>query len=248
MSPDLAVSTGLGGEKAFYERDWQRRIEAAITCAVTAIPRAEAMLSLLRGGERLLDLGCGDGSFAALAKRLYQEVFGIDISSSALKVARERGATVCQLNLNEDELRFPAEYFDAIVCFHVIEHIFDPVDILRKVFRVLKPEGQFLLTCPNILQWRKLITLVFSQSFPRTSGDPMGYDGGHLHYFTLRDMEGLLRAAGFREIRAHALFAGGRPWAVFIKQSLPRGVLSWNSCRLPSPLLIPKVAQGTSRS
>ena len=87
--------------------------------------------------------------------------------------------------------------FAACSCLDVIEHVPDPLRLLRELRRVLKPGGQLVLSTPNIRCFRHIVRLLFSGRFPRTSDDDFVWGGGHLHYFTRKDMLGLLGTAGF---------------------------------------------------
>src|SRR5438034_356763 len=65
---------------------------------------------------------------------------------------------------------------------------------------VLVPGGTLIVLVPNIRQYYRMYQLLVRGRFPRTSGDPEGMDGGHLHYFTFSDVRELLENAGFSAI------------------------------------------------
>ena len=73
---------------------------------------------------------------------------GIDIDPETVKAVRSRGLDV-RLGTLEAQ-GFPADYFDAIVMNHVIEHIHDPLEHLRECHRVLKKGGVLSLATPNV--------------------------------------------------------------------------------------------------
>ena len=160
---------------------------------------------LVSGGERLLDVGCGDGTFATLVISEYQEVYGVDISSEAVQRAKKRGVKAFQVNLNSEPLPFEPNYFDTVTCLDVIEHVFDPRVLINEIYRVLEPAGEGVITFPNIRFLRCLQSIIFAGRFPKTSGDSSLYNGGHLHCFTSKDMEILLENAGFRVLAKRGL-------------------------------------------
>ncbi len=149
-------------------------------------------LKLIDKGERLLDIGCGDDTLGYFAKNKYKEVYGVDISKEALKIAEKRGIIVKKVNLNEEKLPFENEYFDAVTCLDVIEHVFEPRDLIKEINRVLKRGGILIISTPNIRYWRHILSLIVRGRFPRTSGDDEFWDGDHIHYFTYKDIELLL--------------------------------------------------------
>ena len=66
--------------------------------------------------DRLLDIGCGDGSLTLLLKERVgaKEVFGIEMSSEGMEAAQKRGINSFKLNVEEENLPFEDGYFDAI--------------------------------------------------------------------------------------------------------------------------------------
>jgi SAM-dependent methyltransferase len=98
---------------------------------------------------RLLEIGCGTGFFLAELRKHY-EVCGIDISPFALDCARRNcpGADIRNLPAEEVD-RFPPEYFDVIIARHVLEHLREPGEVLRRCGRVLRPGGLLLFVVPH---------------------------------------------------------------------------------------------------
>ena len=120
---------------------------------------------------------------------------GVDGAVSACREARTKGFNVQCADLNACHLPYRDGIFDAVSCLDVIEHVLDPRHLLRELARVLRPQGILVLTTPNIRAYWHILTLIHGR-FPRTSDDPEGYDGGHLHYFTFADAHHLLKEAG----------------------------------------------------
>ena len=75
-----------------------------------------------------------------------KEVYGIEISEKGAEMARKRGVKCYQLDVDEEDFPFEDNYFDAITAFEIIEHLFDPDHFLEEVYRVLKPNGIFVLS------------------------------------------------------------------------------------------------------
>lgn len=101
-----------------------------------------------RHGERLLDIGCGNGAFLDVARHLGWQTVGVDFDASAVEVSRSLGLDV---RLGSVSVLDPAvEQFDGITLSHLIEHVHDPEDLLRACHRLLKPGGWIWLETPNI--------------------------------------------------------------------------------------------------
>lgn len=107
-------------------------------------------------GGNLLDVGCAYGIMLSLFPSKFHK-YGIDVSDYAIRVAKTRDPrarfTVCDA---EKAFSFPKNFFDLIICNDVLEHLENPVALLKNVFRVLKAGGLFYLTTPNLNSFRKI--------------------------------------------------------------------------------------------
>lgn len=148
-------------------------------------------------GFRCLDIGCGDGRFGAEIKGRYTNRFGVDFSISPLKRALLKGNLVLQADMDGPFLPFREDAFDLIACLDVIEHVYDPEKMVWESYRLLRLNGMILVTTPNIRFIDYLNSLFLQGKFPKTCLDRGGYDGGHIHYFTFRDVRGILERSGF---------------------------------------------------
>jgi SAM-dependent methyltransferase len=142
--------------------------------------RAEVMhLDAIPPG-RLLDVGCGDGTIMARLRRLGWSAEGTEVDAEAAAHARtEHGLTVHLGPL--ETLGFPDDAFDAVVMNHVIEHVHDPVSLLKECRRILRPGGRLIVVTPNAMS---LGHRIFGKDWGHL--DPPR----HLHLFsrgTLRD-------------------------------------------------------------
>ncbi|WP_104003599.1 class I SAM-dependent methyltransferase [Marinobacterium lutimaris] len=99
-------------------------------------------------GQRLLDVGCGNGDFLAIASEAGWIVKGVEPDPKALAVAKERGFYVVQGGL--EEIAYSGEIFDVITINHVIEHVHNPSDFVHLAYSCLKPGGYLYIETPNI--------------------------------------------------------------------------------------------------
>jgi ubiquinone/menaquinone biosynthesis C-methylase UbiE len=182
-------------QKDLYQDIWKRKQN----CGGGIQPggRVDAALKVLGKGEILLDIGCGNGQSSAIVKNRYTKIIGLDISLKALSFAREKGLFGIMVNLNRGNIPLKDEMVDAVICLDVIEHIFDPYSLLGEVYRVLKKDGELILTTPNTRFVKHISDLMFRGTPPKTNLDTEGYDGGHLHYFTFADLKRILKECKF---------------------------------------------------
>lgn len=97
----------------------------------------------------ILDIGCGVGTLLLMLKENNNSVYGIDVSETGIKQARENGLACDLVDLNIETLPFTESYFDIVICLETIEHLENPYHCLREIRRILKPEGMFLVSIPN---------------------------------------------------------------------------------------------------
>ena len=96
----------------------------------------------LQPGERILDLGCGDGQLTAQLTETGAVVTGVDASAEMVVAARERG--VDALEAKAESLPFPDASFDAVFSNAVLHWVRDHDAMMTEVRRVLKPGGRFV--------------------------------------------------------------------------------------------------------
>ena len=181
-----------------YESIWQQKLKKAGRSPTNRVKEA---IKELTPGYRALDIGCGEGLFGSLAKDHFRHICGIDCSPAALKAARSKGVDALVADLDERHLPFNDDSFDWISCLDVIEHVFEPEHLIHEICRVLHHNGTLILTTPNIRFIDFINPLLIKGVFPKTSQDSGSYDGGHLHYFTFRDIKKLLSKVGFTVVR-----------------------------------------------
>lgn len=100
-----------------------------------------------QGCERVLDIGCGDGWPALRLAAYLPQVTGIDASARRIAVATENARrlglnNVTLAQMSAAELDFGDNTFDGVVAVNVIEQTPDPYQVLREIYRVLKPGGR----------------------------------------------------------------------------------------------------------
>lgn len=104
----------------------------------------------LEFGARILDVGCGDGFHLSLLRdfgRPDWKLEGVDASKRAAVAARQRGFEVhCGMF---EELTLPQNHYDLVLLIATIEHVANPVELLRAIARVLKPGGRLVLVTDN---------------------------------------------------------------------------------------------------
>ncbi|HIQ22002.1 MAG TPA: class I SAM-dependent methyltransferase [Planctomycetes bacterium] len=154
----------------------------------TPVDRLIRQVRRVQPAGRLLDIGCGRGEPLAPAARQYQ-CDGMEPSPVAAKEARRRGFRVLETTFESASI--PSASYDVAVLDSVLEHLPDPVYVLRQVNRILKPEG-VVVKLPKL----------WGPSHRRHRREWNGFRVGcHLTMFSGRTLDAALEAAGFTPLR-----------------------------------------------
>ncbi len=166
----------------------------------------------VKGGDKILDLGCGNGRLYEFLKEKKIEYTGVDSSERLLELARKKYGTEAKF-IRGDALNLPFanESFDKIISIAVLHHI--PSEKWRKKFldeawRVLKKDGVLILSVWNMRQ-KKYAPLLVKYAFLKIAGlSPLdfgdvrlGWNGEKnvrfVHAFGKRELRKLLEKSGF---------------------------------------------------
>ncbi len=154
--------------------------------------------SHIKSKSSMCDLGCGMGFLPKFFGDFvgFQEVYGIDINVERINIASER-IKVRRANLENMPLPFPNNHFDFICSFGVLEHLRFFDNTLKEANRVLKEEGLFLASIPNLGDWVNRIRLLLGLQPHAVQVSQMTTSIDHIHSCTLRTFKELLKENGF---------------------------------------------------
>jgi 2-polyprenyl-3-methyl-5-hydroxy-6-metoxy-1,4-benzoquinol methylase len=173
---------------------------------------------------KLLDVGCGEGSFLAVAKRCGWAVVGLEPDPKAALVAQQRGLDI--VNSGLEGLESQSGSFDVITLSHVIEHMHEPLETLRSCNRLLKPGGQLWIETPNI---DSLGHRVFGRHW-RGLEAPR-----HLVLFSRSSLVWALSQAGFGRVLTLPM-PSPRRWLFECSWAMLQGALPEDAMALPKAL------------
>jgi 2-polyprenyl-3-methyl-5-hydroxy-6-metoxy-1,4-benzoquinol methylase len=171
--------------------------------------RRRAFLSdHVKAGERVLDVGCGEGHFTAALARMGTRPVGIDVAAEPLRRAGQRHPEL-ELRQVQPEEAWPLQdaNFDVVWAGEVIEHVADTAGWLSEVRRVLRSGGVLLLSTPNHGRLQMLGWALGRRAF-EAHFEPRG---DHLRFYRSRSLTELLEDFGFHDVEVRR--AGGPPGA-----------------------------------
>lgn len=157
----------------------------------------ELMLASIAPSARVLDLGCGPGSFAKQLVAHGCTVTGVDLNPEHTLGARAYCANVHLADLERVALAelFPVERFDVAICADILEHLRNPAHLLREIKDVLAPDGYLLASIPNIAHGAVRLALLAGDFDYQEFGI---LDDTHVRFYTFKTAVALLEDAGYR--------------------------------------------------
>jgi len=168
--------------------------------------RRAFLLGHVRPGDRVLDLGCGDGSFSGALRDHGALPVGAEVAREAVRRARAAQPWLEVEHVDEGEpLPFAEQCFDAVWAGELLEHVVDTVALMSEIRRVLRFGGVLVATTPYHGRVATAVLALRGRAFDQHF-DPRA---DHLRFFTVRSLEALLRDAGFRDMTLTP--AGGPP-------------------------------------
>ena len=147
----------------------------------------------------LLEIGCCGGEFLGLLKTKGWSVKGLEISKKAAKRAKTKKLDVRIHDANK-KMPFKDESFDVIFAGELIEHVFDDVEFLNEVHRLLRKGGYVIITTPNLLSLKNRILMLFGL-------DPR-YSLSHYHYhvYTQKIISDVFKKSKFKNSKIKGNF------------------------------------------
>ncbi|MBB1163310.1 class I SAM-dependent methyltransferase [Aquariibacter albus] len=158
------------------------------------LPRTEIAALVTRPPKRVLEVGCGGGSFSAHFPEV-SEYWGIEpVQAMAERAsAKLHKVLVGMVEAHLDAL--PDAYFDLIVCNDVLEHMIDPQAVLRALQSKMAPGGELVGSVPNVRNSQLLKEVLVEKDWRYVDAGTL--DRTHLRFFTLKSLGRVLRETGF---------------------------------------------------
>lgn len=143
--------------------------------------------SLIEDNTNILDLGCACGDLGNILKNKNCNIYGLEYLEECVLVASKTNAYIevnqCDLDtFNAEDYKKYERLFDYIVLGDVLEHLYNPIQLLAKIKKFLKDDGCFIVSIPNMSHASIKISLLLNQFNYLDYGI---LDKTHIHFFTL---------------------------------------------------------------
>jgi 2-polyprenyl-3-methyl-5-hydroxy-6-metoxy-1,4-benzoquinol methylase len=214
LQPASEVATGVCARpplafarmstREFYEALWEGVPEGLQPAGFEH--RRRFLLDRVKAGDRVLDVGCGEGAFTSELARAGAQVVGLDVAEEPLRRARARQRSL-DLRLVEPAggWALPDASFDVVWAGEVIEHVAGTAAWMSELRRVLRSGGLLLMSTPAHDRGARLLLALSERSFA-LHFDPRS---DHLRFYSRRTLTALLCDFGFESVSVVPTRAGG---------------------------------------
>ena len=144
--------------------------------------------------KTILEVGCNAGHLSGLLHTIFPKakITGIDVYDQSIVEAKKRYPAITFKVADAHKLPFRDKSFDLVVCSETIEHVVDPAKVFHEISRVLKPGGEVLVEMDSGSALFRTIWWFWT-----TFGKGKVWKNAHLHPFTAKELELLIRGNGF---------------------------------------------------
>lgn len=168
------------------QRFWHRRRFAEVSHIITP------------AGGKVLDIGCNDGTFSKVIfeKTKARKLIGIDTDFKSITWAnKHKGGKAIEFLVGDaSRLNFRNDSFEAVFCLEVLEHVKDPLKVLKEIRRVMKSSGYGVLLVPSDSFLFRLVWFLWLKFYPRG----WVWRGTHIQSFRNNYLPRLCQEAGFK--------------------------------------------------
>ncbi|MFH1283439.1 MAG: methionine biosynthesis protein MetW [bacterium] len=153
-------------------------------------PDYDHVISLIKPGRHVLDLGCGNGE---LLERLIKEKnatgLGVEIDEHNVLECIGRGLSIFQGNIDEGLNNYPDNSYDYVILNQTLQVVHKPDYVLSEMLRV---GNQIIVSFPNFAYWQIRLNLLFSGSMPKTKFLPFEwYNTPNIHLLSIKDFKNM---------------------------------------------------------
>ncbi len=163
----------------------KQRIELTVSLVRDAVSQEEET-------PQILDLGCGQGHLTEMIRQGLKraEITALDYSVSAIEYAHKHYPEIDFAVGNAYDSPYARNFFDVVVCNNLWEHVPDPLFLLRKISRTLKPGGHLIISTPSRYRIRNLVRVLI--------GKPVAFmSPHHVTEYTVGQVKEQLSYGGF---------------------------------------------------
>lgn len=174
-----------GIQKNLFQKMWHTRKLAEV---LDLLPKKA------KTNHKILDVGCSSAVLTAeVSKKLPKsKVTGLDSYKAAIDFAKKKYPHINFVTADAHKIPFKDKTFDILICTETLEHVVDPKGVLLEMKRVLKNNGEAIISMDSGSLPFRIIWYFWTKSKGKV------WEDAHLHEFSAKLLENLIKEAGFR--------------------------------------------------
>lgn len=155
------------------------------------------------GANNILDIGCGNGVLGAFLKqKTGARVTGITYSEKEFSLARPLLDHIFLADLNIFDFTQLPPVYDCIICSHVLEHLYEPWEVVKKLEQILLPGSSLIIALPNVLYYKQRLQFLSGKFRYSKTGGLM--DNTHFRFFDWASANAVLNGSSLSIISKKA--------------------------------------------
>lgn len=178
----------------------------------SSLKKIERVFDFEASGIKILDLGCGDGKLSSELVKMGYDVWGADIFFDGVEKAKKNGIKAIVADI-EEKLPFKDSSFDTVLVLDTLEHLYDAEGALGEAYRVLKDDGNIIISFPNHFDVRNRLNMLLGKGIIHWSCekrcDIQAWSYGHVRFLLYRELKELLEASSFYPKKTQFNFMAG---------------------------------------
>jgi 2-polyprenyl-3-methyl-5-hydroxy-6-metoxy-1,4-benzoquinol methylase len=196
----------LDNEKKLQETfSWARSQVFSDYNHVLGYYQAKECLEQARGSS-LLDMPCGDGTLTSMLAPSFSRVVGVDASSKHLELARKALPNVEFHEALIEDFETP-ERFSTVTMLNILEHVVDPIGVLKKAASLLADDGVVLVHVPNAYAVNRRLAVLMGTLTECEELSPFDIQiVGHRRAYTIRTLCADVESAGLKVVKTGGVF------------------------------------------
>ena len=150
---------------------------------------------LITEGSTVLEIGCADGRLSnILSIKKKCRVYCIEKDTAMACIAKSKCVDIHNIDIEKTQLPYSEGFFDYVIMGNVLEHMVEPVKVLKDIRKYLSDDGFLIFSVPNVVNWHSRLTIFFGKFEYAESGI---FDRTHLHFYDLNSVKKFAVDAGY---------------------------------------------------
>ena len=165
--------------------------------------RIDMLPYISHDANRIIEIGCGQGNFAAQLLKPTREVWGIEPNVEAAQIAAAKLHRVFNQKIEDCIHEIPDNYFDAIIFNDVLEHLLDPWHILKIIRVKLSQNGKVIVSIPNFRYVTNLFNVLIKKDWIYEDSGIL--DATHVRFFTEKSIKRLFLQSNYQILKMEGI-------------------------------------------